>query len=72
MEKNRPVSFNYYHSNKQRYLSGTGTFLEFGSAIGIEDDKAFQITFAVVEDQEGNVHRIPEDAIKFTDIPKEG
>jgi len=61
----REVTFKYYNSSKREMQSGKGEFHKWGSDIGSEDDKYFQITFAVVEDDNGQVHRIPENCVQF-------
>lgn len=62
----RPVKFQY-HDYKEGWLEGYGTFIKWGSGLDDKLGKPIQITFAVVEDSKGQVYRVSEDNMKFTD-----
>lgn len=65
--ENRPVSFTYFVSHKGEWINGKGTFIKWGADMDSSLGKPIQITFAVVEDEDGQVRRIREDQLKFTD-----
>jgi|GEM_PF-7016781 len=65
--KGRSVVFEYYNEDSEKKFKGEGIFQRWGSDAQLRDDNYYQITFAVIEDSEGNVHRLNENQIKFTD-----
>jgi len=63
----RPVKFKAYIERKGNYLSSEGTFHGWGKDVTYHDEKYMPVTFAIVEDNDGTVYRVPEDGIQFTD-----
>lgn len=62
----RPVKFQHY-THSDGWLENFGTFIKWGSDMDNSMGMPMQTTFAVVEDGNGQVYRIAENNLKFTD-----
>lgn len=63
----RPVELTYL-TPTDGWKDGTGTFIKWGSALDDRLGRPIQITFAVVEGPNGQVFRVGENNLKFTDL----
>lgn len=65
MEEYKKVAYKYYNSESESWVKGSGIFHKWGSDVKYYGEKYFPISFAVIEDDEGQLHRVPEDGLKF-------